>query len=817
MAHPATTERRGGVRVYDIGGESGPLFQAGRPADISLTTADIAGARPREFGRERNGIINNLQTSDIEGASPAMRIRSSSMRGSVDKLDTAAYTRDGQLAGKKFASNRRGHNPLAPVYALPGMGEVQACDAGPVWSGRDSLKTDDIAGAKPGSRAEFGAYTRPQRLTQTVADIDGAVPNSLSARGAKRPSFTGSRKGDLDNKVDVADINFPDRKPQFGRAEGRHRRVPQNPLDPRYGYLDPVVGEQRDAREAEIAEKKKALKPHKQGLEQKLFDHVYSKVSSAQSVFRKFDKDQDNTLSYSEFREGLKEGFGVVLTDDEMSTVAKQMDADMSGKIDYKEFARGIKRGELAAIADPRTTLQAKGYKHPRFTSSALTSHLGNAGLVVLEGKHPLVPKVNGSVVARNERDMPMNTILGTSYVERFLTREELDELKVRQEVKEKIESRGTSTRNIFRKFDKDKDNLISRDEFTTVLAEIGVKANKAAVNRIFESLDKDNTGTIDYVEFSENLGRLHLLDEAAERQMSRVDLKNQLLGQNFAPKSSLRGVKAQATLDKSAANISKRKTIIQAKKKLEEFMSKYNGVQQMYRSMDENKDGGVDMSEFRASMRSKNIIMTDEENNYLTELFDKDGDGKVTQKEFTAAVHNLAHEELHLEQDALCLDIARKVSKMEANPREAFKKFDKDGSGSLSQYEFQKALQSIGVLLNANQFRKLLTVVDKDSSNVINYNEFAAMLARGGIPIEAHLPPRQPLSKSRAIGRVELADSSKKPAQVMPDPSMVRSGIVAQSTATTPPMSPSEMRRREAQAANLRQSDIDSVTSLPP
>jgi hypothetical protein len=71
----------------------------------------------------------------------------------------------------------------------------------------------------------------------------------------------------------------------------------------------------------------------------------------------------------------------------------------------------------------------------------------------------------------------------------------------------------------VFRKFDVDKDGFVSRVEFKEGLQGMGFDVSKKDVQQLMSSVDKDNSGIIDYVEFCKSM-----VDEAYESDTSKVD-----------------------------------------------------------------------------------------------------------------------------------------------------------------------------------------------------------------------------------------------------------------------------------------------------
>lgn len=53
------------------------------------------------------------------------------------------------------------------------------------------------------------------------------------------------------------------------------------------------------------------------------------------------------------------------------------------------------------------------------------------------------------------------------------------------------------------------------------------------------------------------------------------------------------------------------------------------------------------------------------------------------------------------------------------------FKIMDDNGSGTLDQYEFTKAINDFGAKIDAKDIATLFRVFDRDGNNEVNYNEF--------------------------------------------------------------------------------------------
>lgn len=128
--------------------------------------------------------------------------------------------------------------------------------------------------------------------------------------------------------------------------------------------------------------------------------------------------------------------------------------------------------------------------------------------------------------------------------------------------------------------------------------------------------------------------------------------------------------------------------------------------------------------------------------------IFDKDGDGKIDRTELGTVMRALGQNPTQREIDDLVNEIdqnndsvinfaefltmmARQVKEqdVEAEILEAFKVFDADGDGKISQAELIRVLTTIGEKLSEEEAKQMLEAADTDSDGQIDIEEFARVL----------------------------------------------------------------------------------------
>ncbi|KAL0918000.1 hypothetical protein M5K25_013115 [Dendrobium thyrsiflorum] len=139
-------------------------------------------------------------------------------------------------------------------------------------------------------------------------------------------------------------------------------------------------------------------------------------------------------------------------------------------------------------------------------------------------------------------------------------------------------------------------------------------------------------------------------------------------------------------------------------------------------------------------------------------QLFDRNGDGRITKKELSDSLHNLG---IHIPDDELqsmidnidvngdgCIDIdefgvlyqnimddQRGDEDEEEDMREAFKVFDQNGDGFITVDELRSVLSSLGLKQGrtVEDCRKMIKKVDVDGDGKVDYKEFKQMMKGGG------------------------------------------------------------------------------------
>ncbi|KAL1803099.1 hypothetical protein ACET3Z_031746 [Daucus carota] len=146
-------------------------------------------------------------------------------------------------------------------------------------------------------------------------------------------------------------------------------------------------------------------------------------------------------------------------------------------------------------------------------------------------------------------------------------------------------------------------------------------------------------------------------------------------------------------------------------------------GLKQMFKGMDCDNSGTITLDELKQGLAKQGTSLSNFEVKQLMEAADADGNGTIDYDEFiTATMHlNRMDKEEHLYT--------------------AFQYFDKDNSGYITVEELEHALREFGIN-NDNDIKDIISEVDTDNDDRINYDEFVAMMRKGHQ--EAEINPKR-------------------------------------------------------------------------
>ncbi|KAF2537153.1 hypothetical protein F2Q68_00018663 [Brassica cretica] len=136
----------------------------------------------------------------------------------------------------------------------------------------------------------------------------------------------------------------------------------------------------------------------------------------------------------------------------------------------------------------------------------------------------------------------------------------------------------------------------------------------------------------------------------------------------------------------------------------------------------DKDGDGRITQTELNESFKNLGIIIPENELSQMIEKIDVNGDGCVDVEEFGELYKSIMVQE----EDEIG----------DEDMKEAFNVFDQNGDGFITVDELKTVLSSLGLKQGKTleECRKMIIQVDGDGDGRVNYKEFRQMMKKGQI-----------------------------------------------------------------------------------
>ena len=138
----------------------------------------------------------------------------------------------------------------------------------------------------------------------------------------------------------------------------------------------------------------------------------------------------------------------------------------------------------------------------------------------------------------------------------------------------------------------------------------------------------------------------------------------------------------------------------------------KVTECKEVFDLFDKDKDGSINEKELGNILRSLGHDPTDQDLSEMINEVDNNSDSKIEFEEFCKIMNNKLKQN-DVEQELI----------------EAFKIFDKDGKGLISENEFKHIMLSLGEKISEEELEEMMKKADPDKKGFVNYKQFAKVI----------------------------------------------------------------------------------------
>ena len=442
------------------------------------------------------------------------------------------------------------------------------------------------------------------------------------------------------------------------------------------------------------ADEKQAIKDHKPPkVLKKIAEKAAMKRNGLRMAFRGFDDNHDCLIGTKEFRQVLYDILNIELYDDEFESLVDIFDPQGTGKIDHNEFALCI------ANYDFRTN---KIKMHEHWQPSPVTTF---------------------------RRENPRKG--ASKKASEFLW-----QLAMKMNAKKK------STREIFMKYDFNHDGKITFEEVRARIEALGWQLKPAVLQEVFNELDVNGTGEIDYVE----LAKLVETEDMARNRLEIRELTSRVKAASIVPQKTQHGI---------ILAVQKNDLVYRLSQKIEEKIG-FSAAPRIFASCKSHQDGYVNEEDFKTAVMRLGWALSDEDYAELCATIDIVKDGMVDYNDFleilrmvelrynTLTPINPRGSQLIMEEEEetrkedeeaarlklLQDDVLARVAELWPEPfsfasMKHFLYFDPRRDGILSSTQFRMALRTVGCHLSDFEFTNLMKRLGFEDDEAFKYDIF--------------------------------------------------------------------------------------------
>jgi len=354
-----------------------------------------------------------------------------------------------------------------------------------------------------------------------------------------------------------------------------------------------------------------------------LRDALARSATRVVDLFRAWDEDRSGSVDSKEFYRAIR-SLGFDVSQEDSDAVFTSLDEDGSGKLEYAELNAMLRKGEGSSVAK-RNLARVAASREDRGRGSKMTAK-----------------NVNVNYVSSRVAVLPDTIKLDAS-----------SGISVQEQLRAVLIETSVKLIDLFREWDIDGNGALDKKELRQAVAALGYEAPRKDVDALFDSIDDDGTGLIEFEEFKKALKATDtakaMADKAkaekaaaakeAEKQAKEAAAKAQA-AKEAAAKAAREAAAAKQVSD--VASIAHSRGPMSAPQlRLATFLANNNvTVMEMFREWDEDHNGSLDRQELRRAVALLGYHAEKDDVDTLFDQIDFSGDGMVDFNEMKRALN---------------------------------------------------------------------------------------------------------------------------------------------------------------------------------
>ena len=450
-------------------------------------------------------------------------------------------------------------------------------------------------------------------------------------------------------------------------------------------------------------------------------------------LFKQWDEDNSGSVDRREFHRAIR-ALGFDVTQAESDDVFGSLDENGSGKVEYKELHAML-----------RASSGSEGTK----------ANLARGASRISQGDYSKMGKLTAKNVNQNYRSARVSVLPPTVKLELH------PDKSMQEQIVEILKQHSIKLVSLFNEWDDDANGALNKKELRQGIAALGYEVPKKEVDELFESMNENGDGFIEFEEFKRALSERGAKNATKTKQLEKQRSTLQQPGAASADVASTVGSGANSVTDsvtdsdRPQASPPKPKQLVkQTSKALKQSaagaaaadVASTEGVDAAadppqasprgnvsptssgkppapvpapvsFSEVDGDQDGLMDFGEFSTFIRAREQQSehTDEALRTRFDALDTSGDGFVDIREF------MNHE------------LRMALSRSSERVIDLFKQWDEDGNGKIDKKEFFRALRALGFEVTQAESDECFASLDKDRGGKIEYKELNILLQTAG------------------------------------------------------------------------------------